>query len=426
MKFPIPDAALESHIAILGKTGSGKTVAAKGMVENVLDAGGRACAIDPTGVWHGLRSSASGKGAGYPVVIFGGPHGDVPLGPNHGEAIAEIIASLATLKTGDAWIWAPEIGVLDRIHFPKNRTFDSSRAPDGDESGIVLAPINLKSVHERLGAIEAEAKANDPRTLKAEIGRLTRLVNEKPKSAAPSEAEITKALDAGAADGFREAVAVLGAHVDDLVRHLRPVLSSSLLAAVESLKAIKPTGATRRYAPEPPRAKSAPAQRQFVPPARSNGHDTLSGAQRRIMASLAFWKSVGHDAPTRPQVAAVAGYSPSSGGFNNLIGSLNTAGHIMIPMQGRVALASDYESLTPDEARQKMRSVLSGAQRKLLDAALAHGSELSRDDLGAKTDYSPTPGGFNNLIGSLSTLGIFVKPAPGYVAVSDWAREVLS
>ena len=30
---PLPDAALLHHIAILGKTGSGKTVAAKGMVE---------------------------------------------------------------------------------------------------------------------------------------------------------------------------------------------------------------------------------------------------------------------------------------------------------------------------------------------------------------------------------------------------------
>src|SRR5579871_3693834 len=96
MTFPIPRQALESHIAILGKTGSGKTVAAKGMVERILDARGRACAIDPTGVWHGLRSSADGKTAGYPVVIFGGPHADVPLAQTHGEAIAEIVGNSST------------------------------------------------------------------------------------------------------------------------------------------------------------------------------------------------------------------------------------------------------------------------------------------------------------------------------------------
>ena len=70
MTFPAK--ALEQHIAILGKTGSGKTYAAKGIVEGILSDGGRVCIIDPTGAWHGLRSSATGKSAGFPVVIFGG------------------------------------------------------------------------------------------------------------------------------------------------------------------------------------------------------------------------------------------------------------------------------------------------------------------------------------------------------------------
>ena len=34
-------------------------------------------------------------------------------------------------------------------------------------------------------------------------------------------------------------------------------------------------------------------------------------------------------------------------------------------------------------------------------------------------------GGFNNLIGSLSTLGLLTKPAAGYVALSRWAQELL-
>lgn len=39
--YPIPDQALQAHIAIIGKTGSGKTYAAKGAVENLLDAKAR-------------------------------------------------------------------------------------------------------------------------------------------------------------------------------------------------------------------------------------------------------------------------------------------------------------------------------------------------------------------------------------------------
>jgi len=92
----IPEKALEQHIAILGKTGSGKTYAAKGVVESILSDGGRVCIIDPTGAWHGLRSSATGKSGGFPVVIFGGSHPDLPLGGAHGEAIAEIIGMAST------------------------------------------------------------------------------------------------------------------------------------------------------------------------------------------------------------------------------------------------------------------------------------------------------------------------------------------
>jgi len=49
-------------------------------------------AIDPTGAWHGLRSSADGKKAGYPIVVFGGDQKDVlPLEETAGEVIARAI-----------------------------------------------------------------------------------------------------------------------------------------------------------------------------------------------------------------------------------------------------------------------------------------------------------------------------------------------
>jgi len=52
-----PPEAFAQHIAILGKTGSGKTTTAKGFAETLLDAGKRVCVIDPTGVWWGLAQS---------------------------------------------------------------------------------------------------------------------------------------------------------------------------------------------------------------------------------------------------------------------------------------------------------------------------------------------------------------------------------
>ncbi len=94
---PIPDAALAQHIAILGKTGSGKTYAAKGVVERLLERGERIAIVDPTGVYWGLRLDANGiKASPYEVVIFGGRHADLPLSAGDGERLAEIIGTSTT------------------------------------------------------------------------------------------------------------------------------------------------------------------------------------------------------------------------------------------------------------------------------------------------------------------------------------------
>lgn len=83
---------LSTHTAIVGTSGSGKTVTAKGHVENLLADRRHVCVIDPTGAWWGLRSNAAGDGPGFDIPIFGGSHGDVPITVDQGEAIAAIIA----------------------------------------------------------------------------------------------------------------------------------------------------------------------------------------------------------------------------------------------------------------------------------------------------------------------------------------------
>jgi hypothetical protein len=84
---------LGQHLAIVGKAGSGKTYAAKGLVEILLAEKRRVCILDPTGVWYGLRSSADGKRAGYSVAVFGGPHADVAIADQSGAALAHLVAT---------------------------------------------------------------------------------------------------------------------------------------------------------------------------------------------------------------------------------------------------------------------------------------------------------------------------------------------
>lgn len=91
-KTILPDAALGQHIAVLGKTGSGKTFAVKGIIESLLHANKRVGIVDPTGAWWGLRASQNGKGPGFPILVLGGDHGDLPLPALGGAAVARLLA----------------------------------------------------------------------------------------------------------------------------------------------------------------------------------------------------------------------------------------------------------------------------------------------------------------------------------------------
>lgn len=94
MKQLIPAAALEQHIVALGKTGAGKSSALRGgFVEPLLDDNQPVCIIDPKGDWWGLKSSKTGLSAGYPIVIFGGEHADVPINEHSGAHVAELFAT---------------------------------------------------------------------------------------------------------------------------------------------------------------------------------------------------------------------------------------------------------------------------------------------------------------------------------------------
>lgn len=93
MTFKIPAGVFDQHIILLGKTRSGKSTAMRVLAEGRMDADEPVCIIDPKGDWWGIKSSADGKKAGYPIVIFGGEHADVPINEHSGSAVAELIAT---------------------------------------------------------------------------------------------------------------------------------------------------------------------------------------------------------------------------------------------------------------------------------------------------------------------------------------------
>jgi hypothetical protein len=91
LTLPI-DAVTETFL-IFGKRGSGKTATSVVLTEEMIGAGLPVCILDPMGAWWGLRSSADGQGPGLPVTILGGEHADLPLRPESGTAVADLLVA---------------------------------------------------------------------------------------------------------------------------------------------------------------------------------------------------------------------------------------------------------------------------------------------------------------------------------------------
>lgn len=100
----LPLDAATQKFAILAQSGAGKTYTATKLAEEMLAVGIQVVAIDPVGVWWGLRSYADGKPSNFKPVIFGGQHGDLPLTDQMGGVVARLIVERgisAVIDTSD-------------------------------------------------------------------------------------------------------------------------------------------------------------------------------------------------------------------------------------------------------------------------------------------------------------------------------------
>ena len=574
---PVPAEALDKHIAILGKTGSGKSNLAKTITEDLLARGARVCVIDPTGTWWGMRLMADGETpSGHPIVIFGGQHADLPIGAAHGEHIARVIgtsstpaivdtrdltvsnrttfftdfaetlvrtnrgeltlivdeahlfmpqagaraggaapamlhagnnlvslgrgvglriilisqrpaklhkdsltqvetlvamrliapqdrkaigewidewaqgrdaegltASLPSLPTGDAWVWSPEIGHLERASCPLATTYDSGRVQVGGNPD--LPPIELSEISGQLEKIGSDLLADDPKRLKARIRELERTLRNAPtivdeeSNARRMEAEVERRVEAIVApyrekcrktvEAWEKMIAdassnahKIAADLDEIGRISRGLLPEDGPAVADA----RPQPNAKEAAIRQPKVTGSAPGTSAKPASNIQKPCTdpaLTGPQQRILNALAWLSELGiADRASRIQVAFLAGYKPGGGAFNNTLGSLRSAGLIEYPSAGEVSLTEEGSMkaetvnmpLTNEALHRAVMEKLSGPQRRVLQPLIdRYPLDMDVHELADDSGYEVGGGAFNNTRGSLRSLGLIDYPGPG-------------
>lgn len=381
----------------------------------------------------------------------------------------EIIASLATQNPGQAWVWAPAAKFLENVQFKRPSTFDSSAAPDDDtDADHRLKPINLDALQGKLAAVEAEAKANDPRALKGEVVKLKKEVADLTAAAARAmpakpdpgaltarqEKAIQRAAVTAKIEGYADAMKTIGGMMASVKQKIAPLAQqlAELQADVATIerwstreqkrptamtpvtrddveKAVQQSASPHVAAGHRPGAGqvvAASAPRRTSSPAAS-GDGTLSGPQLTFLRSLAWWKARGHDRPTRVQVAAIAGWRVTSGHLKNVAGSLRTLGLIDYPSEGSIAMTPDGEAVAPapdtsTTLEDSIRAILNGPQLLAFDNLPRGGDALSREQIAEACGWAVTSGHVKNVLGSMRSLEIIDYPTQGTVARADWLR----
>jgi hypothetical protein len=563
-RLPFPERVLHQHIATLGKTGAGKSSAMRVIAEHLLDNKRRVAIVDPKGDWWGLKSSADGKSAGYPVITFGNfkePRAtDVPINERSGKHVAELIATgnrpcvlgfrgwmpgqlttfwldfaptlfnanegelnviideihnfapkgkimdpqagkclhwtnrimsegrglgltffiasqrpqkvhndtldncetliamrvahpaarqalkdwidgngdpamgkevlatLAQLKRGEAWIWSPENNFgPERAQFPMFRTFDSFAPPQTQKkvSQAGWSEVDLDQVKQKLATVIAEAKANDPKELKAEVARLRQELAKK-HVAAPAKS-LPPSVDHHAVDrAVKAATAPLMRQIDSIRKQAKQSVEivarlTTSLNAIANLPEQQITNIA--IAPAPPaaitRKPEVRVSREILEDAGYMTEREMSSTHRKIAAILAAYYPESID---KSLLASICGKT-LGGGWNGRLSEVRSMG--LLEDVSKLQIRATHECIekfsgqwemprTTEEAIAVWAHKLSDTHRGILNRLIeADGEPVSKDEL-AEAVGKTIGGGFNGRLSELRSTGLMLDAGRGF------------
>lgn len=248
------------------------------------------------------------------------------------EQTKEVLSSLSSLKDGEAWIWAPKLGIFDRTQIRERHTYDSSRTP---KIGEIIAPpkkfadVDREALAAKFAANLEVAKRNDPVELKKQVKELEAQL-AKAQQATPSP----EALKAERAKVATEFASLLVAKKIALIDYITtqfddPTLPTTQATLVSKPPAKQPTETIStkpaavqvgkwEAASPPQKQAAAPVPNKSVVNVFTSDDIKITMSHGRIYAAVNWWlDNVKEENPTFLEVATVARMS-EGGHFDNL------------------------------------------------------------------------------------------------------------
>lgn len=325
----------------------------------------------------------------------------------------ELLKEVASLERGEGYVWSPEIAFgPKRVKFPMFTTFDSFAPPQlqAKVSDSGWADVDLGAVKEKMAAVIQEAKANDPRELKAEIARLKTELAKKPAPAAPSAPrEIPVVGDEEKASLYRIADAVAPIQKElEAIGSLVRALAHDANQIMTRLRGYHRPGDVRAPVIQ---ATHSPARAPAPTPNVGTGDgspEVGSGGLRRMMIAIA--QRPGLD---NRKLGVRAGMSSRSGTFATYLAKMRTNawvtdrnGGFAITDAGVAALGA-YEPLPEGDALRQhwLRELGAGGASRILAAICeAYPNGIGQEQVGEKTGMSSRSGTFATYLSKLRAL----------------------
>lgn len=320
---------------------------------------------------------------------------------------AEVMATLPTLESGEAWVCSPHVlGMVERHTFRRRHTFDSGSTPELGRRRQPVArmeDLDLEALRAAMAESVERAEASDPKALSRKLRDAEQRVADLEARTSGVEVVEVEAVSPEMVSAL-EAIEV---RLADARTGIETLITDAAVVFAD-FKRVLQTGDGPTVTPittPPPRLQATPHL-----PAAPSKPGRLPKAQAAVLSVLATSYPTGLSSDN---IAVLSGYSRKSSSFKNSLSALRTSGLIThgfpasITAEGLAAIGDDYERM-PTGATALVEwwaDKLGKAPGAVLVALHDHGP-LTPDSLAEATGYSATSSSFKNAVSRVRALGL--------------------